>query len=155
MFGAVRAGDLYHPSYGAPPALCKMGTSFVLDIISLVDADVPAAGFETTIWTTPSEPYMLEHAMIALTGPASASQVPPITTLELKLNGSGLVVGNMSPWTSTKYELTSQNLAMWMQRSGLGLLDSLVGTGTAAFGAMTVDWTFAALTAGSPETQGF
>jgi hypothetical protein len=149
MIAAVRSGDLYHPTY-TPPNLgtCKMGSNFVVDVTERFDATVPAAGADQLVWTTPNEPFLIEHALLMLTGPATASEVPPTTNLELTVAGYGLIAANMSPWTSTTYALSGNNLVMWMQRAGLGILDNIDGTGTARRGAMSIDWVFAALSAG-------
>jgi len=79
MIASVRSGDLYHPSYGtANGGVCKMGTSFVVDTVGVIDGAVPAAGLDTQIWTTPNEPFMLEHAMFTLTDTCTAGQNPGI-----------------------------------------------------------------------------
>jgi hypothetical protein len=156
MIAAVRSGDLYHPSYGtANGGICKIGTGFVLNTVGLVDDVVPAAGLDVQIWTTPNEPFMLEHGMILLTGQCTAGQNPGTPIVTLKVGGAPLVTGNMTPWTGTTYALSGANLVMWMGRAGLGLLDNYLPDGsTVARGAMVSDWSFAALHAGSA-VEGF
>lgn len=156
MMASVRGGDLYHPSYGtANGGICKMGIGFVFNGVGLVDGAVPATGVDIQIWTTPNEPFMLEHAMLQLTDACTAGQNPGTPTLTLKAAGSPVVEGTMTPWTGTTYPLSGANLIMWMGRAGLGLFDNYLYEGaTAATAAMVVDDVFAALAPGVAP-QGF
>lgn len=114
MIGAIRKGDLYHPTFaGTTLGVFYMGTGFTFDVTGVVNTLVPAAGADVTVWTTPSAPFLLEHAFVVLTGACTASANPGTPTVKLTLGGADLIGGAMTAWTGVNYAVNGVNRMMW------------------------------------------
>ncbi len=153
MIASVETGDLYHPTFaGNMGGRFAVASSFVYTYAGLVNALIPAAGFDQLVWTTPSAPFMLEWAFIQLMGACTASQNPGTPALKLTLAGADLVGGAMTAWSGPTYAIDGANQIMWglkTDRITGGLFSTFAGNGDGAHGAMAGYGAVAALAGGS------
>lgn len=113
MRAAVRSGDLYNPLLGNTLATyVKMGTGFTLRVDGTFGPTLVGAsgGYsELDLWQVPdsSNPILITHAYIVITGDGTASSNPASPDLRLTLGGFGLVAAAMSAWGGTSYSVAA------------------------------------------------
>lgn len=138
-------------------AVVKLSTSFTVDIPGTFSGSVPAgaSGANTTVWTLPSTPYIIEGAIIQLTGTATVAVDPGVVTFRLLVDGETLLTAcDTDSWGGTTYSVApaDANKVVWgLQSTEQGVLltdGGLSGSGGADTGAASGARGFAPVAAG-------